>query len=415
MIRWYAAGLMALMFLFLPTGLVKGDGKGTWPQWRGPNRDSKVQGTNWPKDLKRLKQTWRVELGKSYSGPIVTEDRVFTTETRDRKLEVVYAFDRKTGKKIWETSWKGSLTVPFFAASNGSWIRSTPAYDGKNLYVAGMRDVLVCLRGKDGKEVWRFDFVKEFQATPPAFGFVCSPLLDQKHVYVQAGGAFVKLDKNTGKVLWKTLAEGRKGMDSAFSSPIFAKLKGRKQLVVQTRQKLAGVDSDTGKVLWSEEVPAFRGMNILTPTIYKDGLFTSTYRGGAFFFNIDKSPQNAFSVAKRWSTRTEAYMSSPIIIDGHAYVHLRNQTFACIDLEDGAVKWSSSQRFGRYWSMVAQGKKILALDQKGVLYLIEANPQKFQILDRKEVSRASTWAHLAIAGNQIFVRELQALSAYSWK
>ena len=31
---------------------------------------------------------------------------------------------------------------------------------------------------------------------------------------------------------------------------------------------LAGVDPESGDVLWSQEVPAYRGMNILTPTVY---------------------------------------------------------------------------------------------------------------------------------------------------
>ncbi|WP_231756663.1 tryptophan-rich sensory protein [Lignipirellula cremea] len=29
------------------------------------------------------------------------------------------------------------MSVPFFAASNGSWIRATPDFDGESLFVAG--------------------------------------------------------------------------------------------------------------------------------------------------------------------------------------------------------------------------------------------------------------------------------------
>jgi outer membrane protein assembly factor BamB len=118
-----------------------------WNQWRGPTRDGQVGGPAWPARLSDgfLKLLWRVPLGPSYSGPIVTKDLVFTTETRNKESEVVHALDRKTGKERWRAEWKGAMTVPFFAASNGSWIRSTPACDGASLYVAGMRDVLVCL------------------------------------------------------------------------------------------------------------------------------------------------------------------------------------------------------------------------------------------------------------------------------
>src|SRR4051812_29101125 len=99
-----------------------------WPQWRGPTRDGRVAGPAWPDRLTKdsLKLQWRVKLGPSYSGPIVSEELVFTTETKNKESEVVYALDRKTGKERWRAEWKGSLSVPFFAASNGSWIRATP-------------------------------------------------------------------------------------------------------------------------------------------------------------------------------------------------------------------------------------------------------------------------------------------------
>ena len=99
----------------------------SWPQWRGPSRDSRFDGAEWPSsvDEKALQQKWRVDLGPSYSGPIVHGDRIFVTETKDREKEIVRALDRKTGEELWQTEWKGSMRVPFFAWSNGSWIRST--------------------------------------------------------------------------------------------------------------------------------------------------------------------------------------------------------------------------------------------------------------------------------------------------
>ncbi|MEK6247423.1 MAG: PQQ-like beta-propeller repeat protein, partial [Planctomycetales bacterium] len=175
----------------------------TWPQWRGPTRDGKIEAQPWPSSLDKdhLTRSWRVELGASYSGPIVTRDRVFVTESKSSKYEVVRALDRSTGKELWKTQWEGALTVPFFASSNGSWIRATPAFDGERLYVAGMRDVLVCLDAETGKEIWRVDFMKRQRTSLPAFGFVSSPLVIGDHVFVQAGSAFTKLNKHTGKTV----------------------------------------------------------------------------------------------------------------------------------------------------------------------------------------------------------------------
>jgi hypothetical protein len=63
------------------------------------------------------------------------------------------------------------MTVPFFAASNGSWIRATPAVADGRIYVAGMRDLLVCLDSATGKEIWRVDFMTALESPLPAFGF----------------------------------------------------------------------------------------------------------------------------------------------------------------------------------------------------------------------------------------------------
>jgi len=65
--------------------------------------------------------------------------------------------------------------------------------------------------------------------------------------------------------------------------------------------------------------------------------------------------------------------------------------------------------------MVSRGDKILALDNRGILYLLKANPQKLEILDERKVSEQETWGHLAVSGNELFVRELKALSAWKWQ
>ena len=385
-----------------------------WPQWRGPTRDGQVTGQKWPDRLERgsLRQLWSVPLGPSYSGPIVTDKLVFTTETKNKESEVVLALDRKTGKERWRAEWEGAMTVPFFAASNGSWIRSTPAYDGECLYVAGMRDVLVCLIAETGQEKWRVDFVEKLNAPLPDFGFVCSPLVDEKAVYVQAGASVVKLDKQSGKVLWRALDDGGGMWGSAFSSPMIATLAGKRQLLVQTRKELAGVDLENGDVLWTQEVPAFRGMNILTPVVVGDDIFTSSYRNKSWLYRVITAAEQ-FNVETVWSNNVQAYMSTPVVIDGHAYLHLQNRRFACINLATGERTWTS-QPFGKYASLIAQDDRFLALDASGRLLLIKANPKEFELIDDVEISDVDTWAHLAVSGDEIFIRELGAIAGYRW-
>ncbi|MBM4010500.1 MAG: pyrrolo-quinoline quinone [Planctomycetes bacterium] len=386
-----------------------------WHQWRGPARDGFVTGAEWPAALtaERLAKAWQVDLGPSYSGPVVAGDLVIVTETRDAKTEHVRALDRRTGAERWRVEWEGSMSVPFFAASNGSWIRATPCVDGDRVYVAGMRDVLVCLDVATGKESWRVDFTKELESPLPAFGFVSSPLVLGDHVFVQAGSGFVKLDKATGKVVWRTLDDGGGMMGSAFSSPYPATIRGVFQILVQTREQLAGVDPETGKVLWKTPVDAFRGMNIVTPTVHEGRVFTTSYGGGSFLFAVDPT-DTAAPVEQVWRNKIQGYMSTPIVIGGHAYVHLRNQRFACLDLATGKEAWITKP-FGRYWSMVARGDLILALDETGDLRLIRATPERFELVGEAKVAAEESWAHLALEGDELYVRDLKGLTAYRWK
>ncbi len=397
-------------------GHAVGDEPAGWTQWRGPDRASRVHDANWPETLSgpALERVWVQPLDTGYPGPVLSPDRVFVAETRAHKEEVVRALKRDTGEEIWQASWPGSLAVPFFAAANGSWIRSTPAYDGQSLFVAGMRDVLVCLDAADGRIRWRVDFTERYETPLPAFGFVCSPLVDGDHLYVQAGASVCKLDKHTGQTLWRSLEDEGGMYGSAFSSPVIATLAGVRQLVVQTRTHLAGVDLDDGAELWQHPVEAFRGMNILTPLVHGDAIFTSAYGGQSLLVDITRDGED-WQVRQRWRNSAQGYMSSPVLVDGHIYLHLRNTRVCCIRWEDGTTQWTSSDRFGKYWSMIAGGDKILALDERGGLVLLRANPEEFELLDRRRVSENSTWAHLAIEGPNLFVRDLEGVSAFRWQ
>ena len=315
---------------------------------------------------------------------------------------------------MWEASWAGAISVPFFAKANGDWIRSTPAVDGDSIYVAGIRDLVVCLDTANGQERWRADLMAKFNAPVPAFGFVASPLVLGEHLYVQAGGGFVKLDKRTGEVVWRTLDDAGGMNGSAFSSPLPATLNGVAQILVQTRQKLAGVDAETGKVLWSQPVKADQGMNVLMPTVVGNRIFTSTYGGGSFLFGIEQANSEApATVSEVWRSKLQGYMSSPIVIDGHAYLHLRNQRFVCIDLETGKEKWTTTP-YGKYWSLIANGSKLLALDERGELLLINATPEKFDLIGSRKLTE-NAWAHLALVGDELFIRDLKGLTVYRWK
>jgi outer membrane protein assembly factor BamB len=396
-------------------GFSEGSPNEAWPGWRGPHRTAYAATRDWPNklDSDHLKLQWDIPLDRSYSGPVVVGDRVITTESRNKKQECVFALDRSSGQQQWEVQWEGSMSVPFFAASNGSWIRSTPVTDGTRLFVGGMCDNFICLDVATGKQHYAIDFKERFGSPLPSFGQVCSPLLDNDRIYIQSGGGLLCLDAASGDTVWRTLVEEDAMMGSAFSSPIIATLHNKRQLIVQTRSELCGVELADGQPIWRKKIETFRGMNILTPTIWNDCVFTSSYGGKSQLVEFEPSESGPWKASDRWTGKAEAYMSSPLLIDDHFYVHLRNQRLVCLDCATGQERWRS-RPYGKYWSMVTNGKQILALDEQGKLLLIQASPEAFELVDERVVSANECWAHLAIVDQQIFVRHLMGISAFQW-
>ena len=95
-----------------------------------------------------------------------------------------------------------------------------------------------------------------------------------------------------------------------------------------------------------------------------------------------------------WNNKMQGYMSSPVVIDQHIYLHLKNRRFACLDLKTGEEQWITKP-FGEYWSLIPRAIASWPLTSGGELLLIRANPQEFELFTRQKVSDDSSWAHLA--------------------
>ena len=197
-----------------------------------------------------------------------------------------------------------------------------------------------------------------------------------------------------------------------------ATLGGREQLVVQTRTLLAGLDARDGATLWSRPIEAFRGMNILTPLVLGDSIFTSAYGGRAQRLEL-RATDAGFELTPAWDAAQQGYMTSPVAHDGHAYLFLRSNRFACLDLANGSERWTSEPTGDEYWSLVAQGDSILALSDTGTLRLVHATPERYEVRDERELFEGPSWAHLAVAADEphleLHVREQDAYRVFRWR
>jgi outer membrane protein assembly factor BamB len=388
----------------------------TWNQWRGPERDGHYQGRNWPSSFKptQLNLDWSEKLDASYSSPVVDLTAIYTSESKEGDIEQVNAFDRATGELRWTASWDGGMKVPFFARSNGSWIRSTPILSDGYLYIMGMQERLICIRISDGQISWELDIPSKLGTPEPSFGGVSSPMIHNGNLYVQAGGGTVKVDPQKGRLLWSSALSKDAMNQSPFASPRVYTFGDSDQLVSLGRESLTGTSLEDGKTLWEQKVPAFRGMNILTPTFVGSGILTATYGGKAHLFEPSLTTEQVWQVEEKWNQKFQGYMSSPVVVDDYAYLHGRSGRMVCLDIRTGDIKWTSTESLGKYCSMLTNGEKILALSSNGKLRLIAANPEAYEVIDSVKVSDEETWAHIGLADNQVFIRALNSLNVFQW-
>ena len=80
----------------------------------------------------------------------------------------------------------------------------------------------------------------------------------------------------------------------------------------------------------------------------------------------------------------------------------------------GESQWTSRPH-GKYWSIAANGSRLLVLDERGRLMMLDANPQEFKLLDTRQLGDSTAWAHIAAADDQVFVRELDGLTMFRWQ
>ena len=302
-----------------------------------------------------------------------------------------------------------SLQLPMVAGSE-----PTPACDGERIYIAGMRDVLVCLDANQGTELGESISPQQFSTPLPPSGSSVLHFLTGMQCTCKRVQPWQGSNKKTGEVLWRALQDEGGMNGSAFSSPVIAELAGKTSTCCPNKRVLGRprfrnrrrtVEANCSLISWHEHTDSgyFRRREFLRAVIKINPGSTRSCR-----------IEGQFTTEESWSNNAKGYMSTPVVIDGHAYMHLQNERFACINLESGERTWTS-EPYGKYCSMIANGNRILALESGGRLLLINANPQEFKLIDELTVSDSETWAHLAISGDQIFVRELDGLAAFRWK
>lgn len=393
--------------LFLLCFVVASAHAADWPQFLGPARDGKAAESEKALADKfdgEPKKLWQHDVGTGQAGPAVADGKVIITH-RVGSMVQIEALSAEDGHVLWQFSYEATYRDSF-GMDNGP--RAVPSMSGGAVYVHGAEGMLHALSLADGKLLWKADTVAQFQSGQGFFGRACAPLVVDGKVIITPGGskAVVAFDAKDGSVKWAS------GEDEAsYSSPV---LSSSQVLACWLRNNLMTFDVLTGKELGKERFrPAIdASVSAATPVKTDKGWFVSAeYDVGASLWDIGEDGR----LNKSWSgdDAISCHYSTPVFHDGAVFGfdgrQERGQTLRCWSTADKKVKWESPRTHGGTVLLVKD--KLVVVTEEGELWIVRANPEKFDALLTAQILRAGHRSYAAFSNGVLFARDGQKLVA----
>jgi outer membrane protein assembly factor BamB len=385
-----------------------------WTQWRGASRDGRVTSFIAPKTWpEQLKMKWKIEVGFGHSSPVMAGKKVFL-HSRQGEQETTSCFDLDTGKLLWKDSYAVDYKMNPAALGHGKGPKSTPVIADGKLYTLGITGILSGYDTTTGKVQWRKEFSKQFKSQAPDFGTAMSPVVDTGLVIAHVGGsdsgALIAFDAATGAEKWSWKGDG-----PGYASPIVVTLAGIRQVVTQSQQNIIGINVASGELLWQIPFTTEYVQNIVTPVLYKETLIFSGLDKGTFAIKLTNS-NGKLKPETVWTNKEVAmYMNSPVVNGDYLYgmSHKKKGQFFCIDARTGTTVWTSNGREGDNAAILTAGSVLFLLDDGADLTIANADAKKYEVLKKYTVAQSATWAHPAVIGKQILIKDYASLALWS--
>ena len=370
-----------------------------WPWWRGPTRNGIATTASVPTKFGPSDALWKTPVpGRGHSSPIVVGNRVFlTTADMQSKSQSVLAFDRATGKPLWQVE----LSRGGFPARNhpkNTEATPTIACDGERLFVTFFHHekIEATALDLDGKELWQ-KTAGPFNPRKYEYGYAPSPLVYRNSVIIAAeydGESFlVALDRTTGSEQWRT----KRPYNISFSSPVVGHIAGRDQLLISGADKIDSYDPATGKPLWSTA-----GTTQATcGTLVWDGDIVIASGGYPKSQTLAVKADGSGRVL--WENNQNCYEQSLLAAGGYVYALTGRGILFCWRTSDGQEMWKQRLQGPVSASPVLAGGHVYWANELGTLYVFKPNPARCEVVAENKIGDDS-FPSPAICGGQIFLR-----------
>lgn len=398
--------LIVCFTILLNSGFCQEISGNNWKQFRGNTRDASTEisnlNTSW--ENKKPELVWKKKLGDGFSEVLIQNDKVYTMTSEKTDsisgFEYVIVLNAKTGEEVWKTK----VDSLFFDESGfGDGPRSTPAIDSKYIFSLSSYGKLSALSIADGSVLWATDFMKEFGSILPRWAFCSSPLILESTLIIEVGGGeskgFASVNKATGEIIWL-----KGNAVPYYGSPTVAKINGQNQILFTSDSMLISYDTN-GNVLWKFRMP-LRFPTATPLFIAPNKVFVSSAgrNGGCLIEIIENKATEVFQTVSM-----KNHFSTSVSCNGYIFGY-SNAAFRCISAKNGEIKWTK-RGLGK-GTVILVNDKLLVLSDKGVLKLVEANPDVYSELGSFQALTGKSWTAPSVANGNVYLRNLTEIASF---
>ena len=379
-----------------------------WPEFRGPTGQGHY-GKALPTEWSTTKNVvWKQTIpGKGWSSPIVQDGRIYLTTavpvpgSKDQSLQAL-CLDAAKGKLLWQTEVfrQDGAKAPRIHKKN-SHASPTPLTDGRRLFVHFGHQGTACL-DLDGKVLWRNTELRYV----PVHGNGGSPILVKDKLVFSCDGFdkqfVVALDKDRGKVVWKTDRKCEAFKKFSFSTPLLIAANGREQIISPTSDAVVAYDPADGKEIWRAK---YDGYSLIPRPVFGHGMvFLSSGYDLPSLLAIRVNGRGDVTKSHiAWTISKGAPLTpSPLLVKDELYMVSDGGLASCLDAKTGKVHWQ--ERIGGAFSaspLHADGR-IYLQSEEGVTTVLKIGTTFEQIAQNKMEER--TFASFAAADGAIYLR-----------
>ncbi|MBN1815960.1 MAG: PQQ-binding-like beta-propeller repeat protein [Sedimentisphaerales bacterium] len=394
-----------------------------WTDWRGPYRDAVSPYV--PDALpSEPRYRWTVPLTNlGMSGLAATREYLIVADKdKEGKQDVWRGLLADTGEEVWKLSYPAEGQMDYTNSP-----RANPVIKGDLAYLLGAFGDIYCVSLRNGREVWKRNILKEFNAKLPTRGMCSTPLIVGDKLIVNPGAvppektddtknppktyaALAAFNRFTGETVWTS-----PGNPPGYSSFLLGTFGGRWQIVGGDSRSLGGWDPETGKRLW-QLTPSVEGdFNVSTP-LNSDGRIIAAIEGKGTCLYDFKDDGTILSEPAAMH-ENPAHGAVTLVLYKNLLFGVGGQSLYCLDpvtLKEHWV-WEDKEAFKNHVSLIAGNDRLLIITAEGELLCLAADSAGPRLISRLRLfplEDTKVFSHPALMPGRLYVRNSTSIACF---